>query len=166
MFEVTDLKIGEHQLIGDIIGESFADDPVNSWVFGPRESISRYYSLLAKKLYLPQGFGHVDSQSVAGSLWLPPGTKKEIPLFRSLDIAVSMIRYGSFKSIYRGLALENALSKKVPVEPHFFLFAIGTRPDEQGENIAFYRRFGFEVMEKIIPAEGSPPMWLMWREAR
>ena len=30
-------------------------------------------------------------------------------------------------------------------------------------NVPFYQRFGFEVIEKIVPAKGCPPLWLMWR---
>ena len=87
MDEIRDLVIGEHRLIGDIIGDSFADDPVNKWVFWSRESMTHYYTLVAKKLYLQKGFGHVLDSANAGTLWLPPGIKKDIPVYRSLDIA-------------------------------------------------------------------------------
>jgi len=33
------------------------------------------------------------------------------------------------------------------------------------ENVPFYERFGFEVIEEVIPTPGCPPMWPMWREA-
>ena len=50
---------GEHTLIGDIIGDSFSDDPVNNWVFGGEQGMTAYYRLIANKLYLRRGFGHV-----------------------------------------------------------------------------------------------------------
>jgi ribosomal protein S18 acetylase RimI-like enzyme len=193
--EIRDLVIGEHRLIGDISGESFADDPVNKWIFGSRESMTHYYTLVAKKLYLQKGFGHVLDSANAGTLWLPPGIKKDIPVYRSLDIAASMVYFGSFRSVFRGMAVEAGLVAKKPKEPHFFLFAIGTRPSEQGkglgsqvmaeglkivdqanmpaylesskeQNIPFYKRFGFEIVEKTTPAKDGPPLWLMWRESR
>ena len=192
MSKIKSLRVGEHRLIGDIIGDSFADDPVNKWVFGSRASITNYYTLVAKKLYLQKGFGHVLDSASAGTLWLPPGVKKEIPVYRSLDIAASMVYFGSFNSILRGMAVDAGLAAKKPKEPHFFLFAIGTRPSAQGkglgsqvmleglkmvdqarmpaylesskeQNIPFYQRFGFEIVEKTIPAKDAPPLWLMYR---
>ena len=32
-------------------------------------------------------------------------------------------------------------------------------------NLPYYRRFGFELTEKIALPD-SPPLWLMWREPR
>jgi len=188
------LAAGEHGLIGEIIGHSFADDPVNCWVFGGQGSISYYYTRVAKKLYLKQGFGHVMEDGSGGSLWLPPGVKKHIPLWNSVDIGFSMIRHGGLSSVTRGMAVDDALADKKPVEPHFYLFAIGARPAQQGKgiggklmqagleqvdkdgmpaylesskenNTSFYRRFGFEVIEEVTPTEGCPPLWLMWRAA-
>jgi predicted GNAT family N-acyltransferase len=106
-----------------------------------------------------------------------------------------MIRYSGFKSIPRGLAVDNALAKAKPSKPHYYLFAIGCRSTQRGKgnggtlmqagleradvenmpaylesskesNVSFYQRFGFEVIEKIIPTKGCPPLWLMWRESR
>jgi len=36
---------------------------------------------------------------------------------------------------------------------------------QRESNIPFYRRFGFELVEKISLGD-SPPLWTMWREAR
>jgi hypothetical protein len=33
-------------------------------------------------------------------------------------------------------------------------------------NISLYARFGFEVIDQVIPKWGSPPVWRMWREPR
>lgn len=193
--EIRSLANHEHALVGDVIGDSFADDPVNMWIFGGRTSIARYFTLMAKKLYLRRGFGQIDSQSAGAALWLPPDIKKQISIFRSLDIAASMVSHNGLKSIRRGMAVDAALAKAKPAISHFYLFAIGTRPQEQGrglggglmraglqivdeaglpaylesskeQNVPFYQRFGFEVTQKITPTKGAPPLWLMWREAR
>ncbi len=192
MTKFRSLSVGEHVLIGDIIGESFADDPVNYWIFRSQIGISDFYTMVAKKLYLPQGYGHVMEDGSGGTLWLPPGVKKHIPLWKSLDIAISMTRHGGFKSIQRGTSVDESLAMYKPTEPHYFLFAIGTRPAQQNKgigsklmeaglekadreglpaylesskesNLHFYRKFGFEVIEKIEPGKGCPPLWLMWR---
>ena len=190
-----DLLIGEHQLIGDIIGDSFSNDPVNLWIFGGQEGMRQYYVKAAQKLYLSQGYGHVMENENGGSLWLPPGTDKHIPIIKSLDIAASMIKHGGFKSLLRGMTVDNALAKARPKTPHYYLFAIGARQGHQGKgvggqlmrkgleradaenmpaylesskesNVSFYRLYGFEVMRTILPKDGCPPLWLMWRDAK
>ncbi|MFT5609198.1 MAG: ribosomal protein S18 acetylase RimI-like enzyme [Parvicella sp.] len=195
MNDIRQLGRHEHQLIGDVIGDSFSDDPMNTWIFGTRECMSQYYALMAKKLYLSEGYGDLAIEENGGSLWLPPGKSTQIPLYRSLDIAKSMVTHNGIKSLMRGLAVDSALAKVKPKEPHFYLLAIGVRPNHQGKgiggelmnaglqrvdhacmpaylesskeiNIPFYQRFGFEVTEKLLPAKGAPPLWLMWREAR
>lgn len=194
MTAVRKLHKGEHELIGDIIGDSFADDPINQWIFGSTHGIDGYYTLAAKKLYLQRGYGHVRGDD-GGSLWLPPGEAKHIPLWNSLDIAAVMLRHGGPGALRRGLAVDGYLARIKPTEPHYYLFAIGARRGRQGkgiggklmaagleranaermpvylesskrDNLPFYRRFGFELIEEVVPARGCPPMWPMWREPK
>lgn len=191
---VRPLSTGEHLLIGDIISDSFSDDPVNNWVFGGEGGMSAYYTLIADKLYLRRGYGHVIGVD-AGAMWLPPGIPREIPAWRSLDIGATMIRHCGLRRLVNGLRVDAHLCNRKPTEPHYYLFAIGARQGCQGKglggrlmaaglervdadrmpaylenskesNLPFYRRFGFEVTEKVVPAPGCPPLWLMWREAR
>lgn len=190
-----DLGSDESQLIGSIIGESFADDPVNQWVFGGASGLQFFYATQARKLYLKQGFGHVVDDESAGALWLPPNVSKQIPLWNSLDIAASMVRHGGLAALGRGLKIDDSLAKHKPKTPHYYLFAIGTLPAAQGkgkggrlmeaalkivdeagapaylesskfENVPFYRRYGFEIIEELVPAPNAPSLWLMWREPR
>jgi GNAT superfamily N-acetyltransferase len=188
------LQRGEHALIGDIIGDSFADDPVNTWVLHNRRCIAAYYTLMARKLYLARGFGHVMGDD-GGTLWLPPGVSKDLPLWRSLDIGATLIRHCGPGALARGFTVDAALKRSRPQQPHYYLFAIGVRPGRQGkgtggrlltaglervdaerkpaylesskaDNLPFYRRFGFELVEEVSPSPGCPPLWPMWREAR
>mgnify|MGYP000043439731 FL=1 len=185
----------DHPLIGDIIADSFSDDPVNLWVFGSTKPLQRYYTLAAKKLYLKKGYGHVMQDGSGGALWLPPGTSKQIPLWNSLDIAWTMTKADGLSAIARGIKIDSFLARKKPQTPHYYLFTIGARQASQGKgagsalmreglrkvdenkfpaylesskesNTPYYQRFGFEVIERVEPAKGCPPLWLMWREAR
>ena len=79
MEKLRKLLVGEHRLIGDIIGDSFADDPVNEWIFRSQVSMANFYTMVAKKLYLQKGYAHVLADGSGGSLWLPPAAKKFIP---------------------------------------------------------------------------------------
>jgi ribosomal protein S18 acetylase RimI-like enzyme len=189
------LALGEHAIIGDIIADSFIDDPVTNWIFGDTKGFKHYMTKIAKKHYLKKGYGYVMNDDSGGSLWLPPGIKKKVPLLKSLDIAPSMIKHCGLKSIPRGIFFDHALCKIKPDTPHYFLFAIGARSAKQGKgiggklmeaglekvdvakmpaylesskeiNIPFYRKYGFEVIERIVPTKGCPPLWLMWREPR
>ena len=195
MAQVRNLVLGEHTIIGDIIADSFADDPVANWVFGGQNGTRNYITKIAKKHYLQKGYGYVMNDNSGGALWLPPGVSKKVPLINSIDIALPMIKHGAIKSIPRGLLVDQALCKIKPIAPHYFLFAIGARSKMQGKgiggklmeeglkkvdlaqmptylesskeiNVPFYRRYGFEVIDRFIPAKGCPPLWLMWREPK
>ena len=185
----------DHALIGDIIADSFSTDPVNLWVFGSSKPLRRYYTLAARKLYLKKGFGHVMQDESAGSLWLPPTVPKHIPLWNSVDIAWAMVKADGLSAIVRGIKIDDFLIRKKPQIPHYHLFSIGARQACQGKgagtalmyaglsvaddnkfptylesskesNVPYYQRFGFEVIERVEPTKGCPPLWLMWRETR
>jgi hypothetical protein len=34
------------------------------------------------------------------------------------------------------------------------------------DNVAYYRRFGYELVETLHPIEGGPPYYTMWRPPR
>ncbi|MGB1088256.1 MAG: GNAT family N-acetyltransferase, partial [Alphaproteobacteria bacterium] len=97
------------------------------------------------------------------------------------------------KAVNRSLKFGDFMEKHHPHEPHYYLFAIATtqaargkgvggallkaglaRADADGigcylenskeQNLGFYQAHGFEVMEKVHPVEGSPPLWRMWRK--
>ena len=153
-----------------------------------------YFTKVAQKKYMPHGFGHVDSEHMGASMWLPSNVSKDIPLLKSLDIAAAMIKTGGLTSLIRGLNYDVGMAKREPTEAHYYLYAIGTTPVGRGKgvggmmmeagltvvddnrmpaylesskesNVSFYRRYGFEVIEEYSPALGCPPLWLMWRKA-
>jgi GNAT superfamily N-acetyltransferase len=195
MDDIINVKKDEHKLMGEIIGESFADDPVNKWVFNNSHALIRYNILAAKKLYLKKGFAHRTHAGIGGTLWLPPKTKKYIPLWNSVDIAYEMIKGDGFRALRRGMLADDAMAVAKPSIPHYYLYAIGVRPGHQGQgigsrllkeglrvvdhahmpaylesskkaNVPLYERYGFEVKKILKPGNDCPPLWLMWRRAR
>lgn len=79
------------------------------------------------------------------------------------------------------------VEKMRPLQPHWYILILGVHPDYQGQglgaellspilqkadeesvpvyletsnpkNLDFYRKFGFEVMEEIVPVRGCPPI--------
>jgi len=130
-----------------------------------------------------------------GTLWLPPGAKKDVDLLTTVSIAAKVIASGGLTPVRRALAVDDLMASKKPKEPHYYLFAIGVRAAQQGKglgralmteplarcdaegvpaylesskdtNIPFYRSLGFEVIEELrLPMDG-PSMWPMWRAPR
>ena len=126
-----------------------------------------------------------------GALWYPPGTS-EISVARQLTLAHKMIPVVGLTGLPRlGWAMKQ-LGRRHPKERYYYLQFIGVIPEARDKgigaallkpvldicdrekcgallenskekNIAFYRRFGFNVIGKFFPGIGSPPLWTMWR---
>lgn len=193
--QVQALSADEWALIGRITAEGFADDPVNLWAFNGTGAMPGVYTAMARYQYMPKGFGHKTADERGGTMWLPPGADKGYGLRGSLQIGAAIMRHGGLRGMRNALDIGGTLAAKTPKEPHFYLFSIALPPDARGKglggalmraglekvdaqhmpaylenskerNIPFYRQFGFEILEEIVPGKGSPPMWLMWRNAR
>lgn len=178
-----------------ILAAAFLDDPVMLWVCGNERCIGPAFMELAKHLYVKKGFGHITPEGEGATLWLPPGETKDVSLIATLSMGLAMLRYGGVKAPLNGLRIDAALLKAKPVAPHYYLFAIGVRPECQGrgfgkmltapvlaqcdqegmpaylesskeENIPIYRTMGFEVTDTIDPGHGCPPLYPMWREPK
>jgi GNAT superfamily N-acetyltransferase len=175
------------------MGDVFDDDPVNRWVFGSTMDIGLYYGHAAKVLFLKKGLCWIAGDDLGGALLLNPGIKKQISIFKLLPLSWPIIRDGGLKALYRGIFVDEFLAKKAPKHACYYLFAIGARKSARGqgigstlikaciheaeqnkmpiylenskeENLGFYHRYGFEVIEKVNPGgKHCPPMWLMVR---
>jgi len=193
--EIRTLEGHEHKLIGNLIAEAFADDPVNIWAFNGVDAMAPGFIAMAKYFYLKHGYGHITVDGKAGTLWVRPGVKGGYGIAGNLSLAYSSLRYGGLPGLKNGLAIESCLGKHYPSEPCYYLFAIAVSPDQQGRglgslmmkhalrdidaagmpvylenskprNTPFYARHGFRVLDEIQPAPDCPPLWRMWRDAR
>lgn len=99
------------------------------------------------------------------------------------------------RALLRGTAFLNAIAKVHPKEPHWYLFLLVADPEAQRrgvgtmllrdaleaidaegvaayletqkeDNLAYYRRFGFDVVATIRPVAGGPPLYAMRRPPR
>ncbi len=120
-------------------------------------------------------------QSVRTQLTQIPGT------FRAL--------YRRPRSLIDGNRYLTALAKSHPKEAHWYLFLLVADPsiqrsgvgtmlmhhglalaDAEGvgsyletqneDNLAYYRRFGYELRETLKPVKEGPPLYTMWRRPR
>lgn len=183
---------GDTDLLIDILADAFHDDPVMRWS-SARES----YPSLAFRMTLPSCLPHrltyvsVDGTGVGS--WLPPGVAMKPSV--GLGLLWEAVSQHGVGTIGRAFQLLLQLGKYHPKEPHYYLFALGTRPSHQGrgvgsalvrevtmrcdetespaylesskaDNLPFYRRHGFEVLDEIQVGAGGPSMWPMLRKPR
>lgn len=135
----------------------------------------------------------VDGRVCAAAMWTSP-TAPHVSLWTALRMMPGlMMALG--RNLPAGRSVSKALAPVRPREPHWYLSAIGThttaraaghgsallrsrlaRCDAEGapaylessnkENVPYYQRFGFEVIEEIVVPDGGPTLWAMWRRPR
>ena len=100
-----------------------------------------------------------------------------------------------FRVMEQWLRIFHKVDKMHPLEPHWYILVLGVHPDHQGQglggkllrpvlqradderlaaylessnpkNLDFYRKYGFEVMEEIVPVAGCPPIWGLLRTTK
>lgn len=159
----------------------------------PEDRCRRLFrSLGGIALRKPGGLVQRTAGHEGATVWAPPGAWQTPPT-EMVRSAPDMLR--SFgRRTATALQVQRVLEAHHPKEPHWYLEFIGTDPAHQGKgvgsallqpmvdrfdeegvpaylesskeaNLAFYRRFGFELTERVdLP--GSVHEWLMWRDPR
>lgn len=136
-----------------------------------------------------------DDEIVGAAVWLPPGgfpptTGRQVRQLMHL-LAVAPV---APRALPRSLRYLRRVEAVHPHAEHWYLSVLGVDPEHQGRgwggrlleavlpkvdevgqpvyletdkerNLAYYRRFGFELTEELFPVEGAPPTWTMWRDA-
>jgi len=133
---------------------------------------------------------------VAVSAWMPPHSFPPSLRVQLAQLPGSLRAFYRQLSALRvvGTYLRTLL-KVHPKDPHWYLMLLAVDPplqrrgagtmlvqhglslaDIEGvgayletqkeENLAYYRRFGFELSETLRPVAGGPPYYTMWRAAR
>ena len=179
-----------------VLSAAFHDDPMMSWAVPDIASRPRrlqaLWTFLGAEGYLPRGVSTIVPDAAgadAAALWLAPG--------QHLDAAFWASRGSAFAAalehdLDRLSAISEQMDAHHPVEPHWYLLAIGVSPDRQGGRLgsallahtlaiaddtgapayleatsprsrALYERHGF-VASAAFEAPGGPPLWPMWRE--
>lgn len=130
------------------------------------------------------------------ALWLPPGAYplKASTQLAQLP-GVVRANYRRPRTMVDGFAFFKASALAHPREPHWYLQLLMTEPSRQrhglgtalmedglaradaagvgssletqnGENLAFYARFGYELRTTIRPVSTGPALYSMWRAPR
>lgn len=152
--------------------------------------LHRHYRAMLRRVFAPRGTAWTTPGFAGGAMWMAPGALAQSRRERFVEMA-SLLPLG-VTGLGRGARFEELIRRHHPKEPHWYLNTLSIRPeaqrqgygsaliepglalaDEQGlpayletqreSNIPFYRRFGFELTNRIKLPD-SPPLWLMWRE--
>ena len=161
----------EAALVGEILADAFGGDPVGSWISPDPEYPRRGWPLLVPFL-LPHDEVYMTENGLGAAMWVPPGDNLDIR--PSPSVLWDYWRRFGLRAIIRFFRLMLAMEKHHPKDPHYYLFAIGVRPEAKGRgigsallepvlrqcdsrkvmaylensnplNLPFYQRHGFEV---------------------
>jgi GNAT superfamily N-acetyltransferase len=173
---------------------AFLDDPVMHWAF-PDDAVRArrlpvMWRYVAGGIYLPRGACTTLPGHDAVAIWGPPGAATGDEFWEEHGARFAEDMEGDLE---RMNALGESMAEHHPHDhDHWYLLAIGTRPEAQGGGLgsvllahtlatadelrqpayleatstrsrALYERFGFEAIAPFSP-EGCPPLWGMWRE--
>jgi GNAT superfamily N-acetyltransferase len=148
---------GEAAVLGEVLADAFADDPVFRWLSPPgvpnRErrlrtfftSMSRSYLRLGKPCYLA-------GDASAGSLWATPG-KWALPV-REMAIEAAPQTRAFRGRLPRALRTQLQVEGMHPKDPHWYLGYLGARQTHQGQGLgsALLRAVLSQVDSAGLPA--------------
>lgn len=151
---------------------------------------SAFFRAEAKMQMAGHGTVLVDAEGRGTAIWGQPGHWR-VSLADTARLTPASLMLFRTRTL-RSIRLLSAIEKVHPTEPHWYLAYLGTDPQHQGHgiggdliraiteradadglpaylesskesNIAFYRRHGFEVTERV-DVKGEASMWPMWRD--
>ncbi len=174
-----------------VLARAFQDDPVYQWIFPNAPQRARrspgMFALFIRQM-LRHGAVLTDAEMRGAALWRPH--RMQLGPLEDLSFKFGMLRLLGRRAgeVGRGFA---PIEARHPREPHVYLPLLGADPKHQGqgvgsalltpvlrlcdarglpaylesskeENIPFYRRHGFELLEPLEIRDG-PRVWPMKR---
>ncbi len=154
--------------------------------------LRRFYPAMLRHVFTPRATAWTTTDFAGGALWMAPGKLAQSRRERFVETA-SLLPLGA-SGLGRGARFDELIGRNHPRVPHWYLNTLSVRTSAQRSgygsaliepglaradaegtpayletqresNIPFYRRFGFELTDRIQLSD-SPPLWLMWREAQ
>lgn len=193
---IRDATSADVDTLVEIFCDSFAEDPVFSWVFRRQRLHEEFFRLVIEEVYLPRGMIHMEDSGAGAALWLPPKERFQIPpRIALLRFGINIIWFGGPWVLWRAHQQGAVFARHMPRDPHYYLQFIGCRKHMQGRgigaallkhgtrlcdeeempaylessnsrNVPLYERQGFEVQAQEAVAPGGPTAWFMWRQGR
>jgi GNAT superfamily N-acetyltransferase len=139
----------EAALLGEVLAEAFAEDPVFAWLIPPqargRDNRLRTFFTSMSRGYLRQGKPcFLTSDAAAAALWAAPGAW-------AMPLSQIILEAAPSGLAFRGRLLR-ALRTQLHVErlhaghsaPHWYLGYLGTRRDRQGQGL------GTQMLREVL----------------
>jgi GNAT superfamily N-acetyltransferase len=139
----------EAALLGEVLADAFAEDPVFSWLIPPevrgRDNRMRSFFTSMSRGYLRQGKPcYLTGDASAAALWAAPGAWA-MPLSQIiLEAAPSGLafRHRLIRALRTQLQVEHLHAAQS--SPHWYLGYLGTRRDRQGQGL------GTEMLREVL----------------
>ena len=196
--DVRKVTPNEAPQVAAVMARAFDDDPFANWFAAQdKRRAARIYSFMEislKKLTLKYREVYTTANYEGAAFWHPPGTWK-MGLLQQMMLLPSFAAVSSWRRVPTVVKGLDAVEKKHPHEPHFYLLALGVEPTLQGRsvgtqlmapvlercdreripaylesskerNVPMYERNGFKVTETMVVPGGGPKLWLMWRDPK
>jgi ribosomal protein S18 acetylase RimI-like enzyme len=126
-------------LLADILGDAFAEDPLLKWLLPDDErrlpNLPTYFREIARSLFLQHSESYLTQSARGAALWLPPGIAHQLPLLPELRLFWRLLQLAGFSGLRRARAIQSAFRKAHPTTPHYYLHALGVRRTHQGRGI-------------------------------
>src|SRR6185437_4262605 len=144
----------EAALLGEVLADAFAEDPVFAWLVPPqprgRDNRMRTFFTSMSRSYLRQGKPcYLSGDASAAALWAAPGAWA-MPLSQ---VILEAVPNGLATRMLREV-LAGADTDGVPA----YLESSSER------NLPLYERNGFRVVGELRALGHGPTIWRMWRE--
>jgi ribosomal protein S18 acetylase RimI-like enzyme len=177
-------------LVGEIMADAFGADPVGKWI-SPNPEYPRWCWSMVVPFLIPHNEVYIVGDGLGAAMWVPPEAKLNIR--PNLATLWNLWRRFGVRSILRLSRLISMMEKQHPKDHHYYLLAIGVRPESRGQgigsallehilnqcdrrkmgaylensnslNLTLYERHGFKVRYKIDLHHNGPSLWLMYRD--
>lgn len=194
---VRKVRAEDRKQLTAVMARAFDDDPIANWFAVPdKRRARRIYDFMdvAYRITSPGGELYTTDGLQGAAYWSAPG-KWKMGMLQQLMLLPAMIRTSTLRRVPAIMGGLNAIEKKHPHEPHYYLLALGVEPDLQGHgigtqlmvpvlercdkermpaylesskerNVPLYERNGFTVTEELVVPNGGPKIWLMWRDPK
>jgi ribosomal protein S18 acetylase RimI-like enzyme len=179
----------------EVLAAAFSDYPWTRWTVDDEEHLSRIRSLqhlAMAELALPYGQVWISlhcGRIVSAAVWMDPNPPIPPEVLASVAAQSAALEGGRHN---QAMVAESVLASLRPSEPHYYLGAVGTRPEHQREgrgravlqpviasadehrvdlyletsspsNVNFYSRLGFRISGEVDVPNGGPHVWAMLR---
>lgn len=181
--------------IATVLARAFDEDPPMNWIMRKderrQEALRRFFSMMTEQC-LPHGLVFSEAAHAGAALWTPPGKWKSrwYQHLWQLPTWISIVGGRRLPEIIRAT---DVIAEQHPPRPHYYLFAIGVDPKDQGrgigkalmrpvldrcdrervaayleaskpDNVPVYESVGFKAQREIRIGGSGPPIITMLRE--